>query len=121
MNIISNSNFTIGYSNMGKVSFKAGYGDDYKNIGEKYRRYDDIDMIIQENQNKINALIEQKNSLTAELISLIETYQKVEGLDKEEIDAKIQTYKAQINEINAEIDDIRSYNMHLWYDHHERN
>lgn len=105
---------------MDKISFKAGYGNDYNNTDEKYKRYDDIDKIIKEYNEKNKELQAQLEPLKEQRRSLMTSIRNVPGMDNEETRAKIEELEAQIYPLENEIQNNKDYTNHLWYDHHER-
>lgn len=105
---------------MQQINFTAGYGDPTRTIRQKYSDYGKIEQL----RSKIsieNSHLEQKISeLEAQKTSLIESFKNVMGLNKPEIQEKIQKLSNEITTLRDKIDENRELVRQAWYGYHER-
>lgn len=101
---------------MRQITFKAGYGDPYRTIAQKYRDYGKIDKY----NNRISLLENAINELETQRSSLIALYNNVSGIEKEEIQEKIQKLTLEIELMKKDLEVNRNIVRSLWYGYHER-
>ncbi len=105
---------------MNKITFRADYVGPYRTIRKKFADYESIEKMIDE-LTKLNKVLQEKvNTLTAELTTKIQSFQSVQGLDKDEALKKITEIQNEIKKLNNEIEDNKDKVSQLWYGYHER-
>lgn len=105
---------------MNQVTFTAGYGDPTRTIRQKYCDYGKIEQL-RSTLGIENTKLEQRISeLEAQKTSLIESFKNLTGLNKTEIQEKIQMIKDEIARLQNKIEQNRDTVRQAWYGYHER-
>ena len=105
---------------MNQVTFTAGYGDPTRTIIQKYSDYGKVDNVINRLRNENTQLQETLNGLEEQRTALIKKFQNVVGLNKAEIQEKIQELAERIESIKYKIEENKSTITNAWYGYHER-
>lgn len=105
---------------MNQVAFTGGYGDPTRTIRQKYSDYGKIDNVINRLRRENSQLQETLSGLEGQRTSLIQKFQNIAGLNKAEIQEKIQELTEKINSIKYKIEENKSTITNAWYGYHER-
>ena len=105
---------------MNQVTFTAGYGDPTRTIRQKYSDYGKLDNVINRLRNENSQLQETLSGLDEQQTALIQKFQNVAGLNKAEIQKKIQELANKIESIKYKIEENKSTITNAWYGYHER-
>ncbi len=105
---------------MNQVTFMGGYGDPTRTIIQKYSDYGKVDNVINRLRNENTQLQETLNGLEEQRTALIKKFQNVVGLNKAEIQEKIQELAERIESIKYKIEENKSTITNAWYGYHER-